>query len=100
MYLQRWIKRNTVCMKGLEREHAIDDVRPTSNRTILAWLTPSMLRRPKWVAFRKQRRCDRCFSQNTALRTGQQQTPQPRMGRQSGEHLPNFGDLAASCNRP
>ena len=75
MKLQRWVMRDAASIESLKCQHTIYNIRSSPHCAILARPAPSMVPSAKRIAFRKQRRGERRFSQYAMLCTCQQQPP-------------------------
>jgi hypothetical protein len=71
MQFQIWIVWRSARVESFERKHTVHNIRSAAYLSILARAATRVLGRPKWIAFREQRRSNRGFPQHTMLRPGE-----------------------------
>ena len=81
-------------LKNLQGQHPVDHVGPRADG--MAITRAAVPRRAEGVAFREQRRRERRLPQHAVLGPGQQQSREPRMGRQARERAAQRRDPVAA----
>ena len=89
--MQRHVGHVMPRSKGLQRLHAIEEVRAAADLATVAWATTPA--DAEGISLREQRRCDSGFLEHPFAGTGNQQCPQPWMARQTGELAAEWREL-------